>query len=628
MGVSAVASKPLGVPPRPIHFEMHLSTINDKSYDHRKIIEAGLAPSNITLGNGELKPMSKALVPRHVGSVVLAKNGFKLCYDVIAFNYIAIHLFECMSAAYFYAFKDDPEAWTNLLREADGTDVDINNQVSSCAGSTPQPHGNKRQSSASGGGEPKKQRSNDDQDQDKNPDNGNNHNNTGDDHGKGGGSGGNNNIQKPNKDQSPKDNLACPFQKLFPGRFPECEQRLLTSWDRVYQHLKRHHLLKKSYCPRCRKSFEEDDDLRDVHIQRGDCQKTTAKETGLLLTAEYNKLKNLGRGTDEDKYKEAWGRLFPGEPCPKSFVLETQLEMLKRKLEMRERELETLKRKLEMLEHKAPDVLDGFPEFDGISAARKKDISRAFFQQGSAPIPDPTPSAPTQTPGPDLTSSSEPSWQDMGTTLADGQAMGQPSHGQMPYFINPAMMAQFRALQAPHHVTSYDATPSYPAPYQSDLYPFSAPASSDPQGPPGMSTGSIAGTPTMPSQVQMNPQARMNPYAPMLSQVGHGQPFNGAGSIPPYNSDSMTGRDIQASTEMPAPMNSTFGSFPQSPGGQNLISQGQPSYLDLLPQAWSGSMQATADSSALDNLGSEDSFSDVFDFGASEGHDELDHSSG
>ncbi|EEU48934.1 uncharacterized protein NECHADRAFT_75588 [Fusarium vanettenii 77-13-4] len=611
MGVSAVASKPLGVAPRPIHFEMNLSTINDKSYDHRKIIEAGFAPSNITLGNGELRPTSKALVPRHVGSVVLAKNGLKLCYDVIAFNYIAVHLFECMSAAYFFAFKDDPQAWINLLCEAKCTDVDINNQVSSCAGSAPQTHGHKRHNSGSGGGEPKKQRSNN-RGQDKNPYNDNNFNNADDDYDSDEDSDRNHNIQKPNKDEPPKKNLACPFQKLYPGRFPECEQRLLTSWDRVYQHLKRHHLLKKSYCARCRKRFEDKDDvLKDDHIRRGDCQKTTAKETGLLLTAEYNKLKKLGRGTDEDKYKEAWGRLFSEEPCPKSFLLETELEMLERE---------------------APDILAGFPEFDGMSDARKKEIVRALFRRGSAPIPDPTPPALTQTPDPDPTSISQPTGQGMGTNPVDGQAMAQASHGSMPY-IDPAMMAQLMALQAPHHATSYDGTPSHQTPYQSDPYhsgpyhsgpyhsgQFSALASSDLQGSPGMSTSSIAGTLTMPSQVQMNPQA------------GHGQPPNGSGSIPPWNSDSMTGRPIEtpALTEMPGqvPMNSTFGFCSQSPGSQNHLSQGQLSYLDSLPQTWSGSMQAMPDSSALDNFETDDELSDdLFNFGTSEGHDELDRSS-
>ncbi|KAI8719729.1 hypothetical protein NCS52_00754400 [Fusarium sp. LHS14.1] len=546
MGISAVASKPLGVAPRPIHFEMNLSTINDKSYDHRKITEAGFAPSNITLRNGELKPTSKALIPRHVGSVVLAKNGLKLCYDVIAFNYIAVHLFECMSAAYFFAFKDDPQAWINLLCEAKCTDVDINNQVSSCAGSTPQTHGQKRQSSASGGGEPKKQRSNN-RGQDKNLYKDNNFNNADDDHDSDEDSDRNDNLQKPSKDEPPKKNLACPFQKLYPGRFPECEQRLLTNWDRVYQHLKRHHLLKKSYCPRCRKRFEDEanDVPRDNHIQRGDCQKTTAKETGLLLTAEYNKLKKLRRGTDEDKYKEAWGRLFSEEPCPKSFLLETELEMLERE---------------------APNILAGFSEFVGMSDARKKEIIHALFRRGSAPIPDPT-------------SISEPTSQGMGTIPVNGQAMGQAGHGPMPCFINPAM-TQFMPPQAPHHATSYDATPSHQAPYQSGPYhsgPFSAPASSGQNLPalPVMSTDPTASTPIM------------------STQVTHGRPPHGFGSSPQEESNFTTGREIDSTAlpELPRQvlMDSAPGLYPQNfVGPQNF--QGQQHLSDQLssmyPDLW------------------------------------------
>ncbi|UPK98991.1 hypothetical protein LCI18_009926 [Fusarium solani-melongenae] len=572
MGVSAVASKPLGVVPRPSHFEMNLSTINDKSYDHRQILDDGIAPFNMTLGNGALKPTSKAWVPRHVGAVVLAKNGLKLCYDVIAFNYIAVHLFECMSSAYFYAFKDDPELWINLLCEANDTDVDINNQVISCAGFDPQTHGHKRQGSGSGGGEPKKQRSNN-RGQDKNPYKNNNFNDADDDHDSDGDSDGNDDIQKLNKNEAPKKNLACPFHKLRPGRFPECEQRLLTSWDRVYQHLKRHHLLKKLYCARCRKRFQDNEDVqRDEHVRRGDCQETTAKETGFILPKEYNKLKKLGRGSDEDKFKVAWGRLFPEEACPKSFLLETELDMLERE---------------------APDVLGGFHEFANISDARRKEIVRALFRRDSAPIPDPTRLAPTRTPDPDPASIS---WQGMGTIPVDGQAMTQV-HGPMPYFMGSAM-AQFMPLQSPYHAT----------PYQSDLYhstPFSAPMPSEknPQGPPGMVTDPIAGTPTMPAQ------------------VGHGQPPHGSGSILPRNSDPMTSRAI----ETPDP---SFGLYSQSPVGQQNF-QGQPSYLGPLSQTWSDSMQGMPGGSTLGNLGNDDLYAPMmFDFDGNVDKDALNRSSG
>ncbi|KAJ4195682.1 hypothetical protein NW755_001845 [Fusarium falciforme] len=604
MGVSAVASKPLGVVPRPSRFEMNLSTINDKTYGHRQILDDGIAPFNITLGNGALKPTSKACVPRYVGPVILAKNGFKLCYDVIAFNYIAVHLFECMSAAYFYAFKDDPELWINLLCEANDTDVDINNQVTSCTSFDPQTHGHKRQSSGSGGGESKKQRSNN-PGQDKNPYNDNNFNNADDGDDSDGDSDGNDDIQKPNKDEPPKKNFACPFHKLYPSRFPECEQRVLTSWDRVYQHLKRHHLLKKSYCARCRIRFEDKDDvLKDEHIRRRDCQEATAKETGFLLTAEYNKLKKLGRGTDEDKCEVAWGRLFPEERCPESFLLETELDTLERK---------------------APDVLAKLPELAGIAKSRIKEIVRLLFPRDSAPIPDLTPLVPAQTPGLDPSSLPESTWQfGMGAIPADGQAMGQASHDPMQYLIDPAM-ARFMSLQAPHHATSHHATPSHPAPYQSALYhsaPFSAPMPSEknPQGPPGMSTDPIAGTPTMPAQVQMNSPAQMN------SQVGHGQPPHGSGSILPRNSDPMTGRAIE--TPGKVPMDPSFGLYSQSPVGQQNF-QGQPSYLNSLSQTWSDSMQGMPGGSTLGNLGNEDPYAHViFDFDVNGDKDALNRSSG
>ncbi|KAH7262802.1 hypothetical protein BKA59DRAFT_449021 [Fusarium tricinctum] len=122
--------------------------------------------------------------------------------------------------------------------------------------------------------------------------------------------------------------FACLFQKFDPASYNSCASRILVSWDRVLQHLKRKHLLDGEYCPVCRKEFKgnNSEDNKNEHI-RARCQPTTAIETGRLIPKEYDELTGIGPGDQVTKWLKGWTILFRGYPEPLSPFAETLLEV-------------------------------------------------------------------------------------------------------------------------------------------------------------------------------------------------------------------------------------------------------------------------------------------------------------
>ncbi|RMJ11543.1 hypothetical protein CDV36_008812 [Fusarium kuroshium] len=356
MGICAVQSKPhVATLPRPSLIRMNLSSVIGKpSNDHQQIppvdlewrdeVEEEDIPSSITFGNVANKSTNKAFVPSYTGTVVLDENGYKLCYDVIAFTSIAVQLFECMSAAYSEAFER-PKPSIDSPCQNDSTDVDVDKQVSTCAGYDPHVYGYKRQSTGGGGGSgSKKQRSDNQGGSNNNYNNappGDNgvHNGNGGHGDNGGGSNQNNDTQNP--DASAEKRFACPFHKLDPVLHAACEPIKLTTWDRVLQHIFRAHVLQKHYCPICRTQFKGNTAERDKndHI-RSQCQTIGMMEAGyiflqidpanLCFETDYENLKGLPRGSDEEKWFAAWKKLFPGVPLPASPLFESIVDILRR----------------------------------------------------------------------------------------------------------------------------------------------------------------------------------------------------------------------------------------------------------------------------------------------------------
>ncbi|KAG5756795.1 hypothetical protein H9Q70_000681 [Fusarium xylarioides] len=144
-------------------------------------------------------------------------------------------------------------------------------------------------------------------------------------------------------DQPFTKKLACLFFKLDPRKYQCCAGYKITEWDRVLQHLKRQHLIEGDHCPKCRVEFygEDAETDKDGHIRQDTCVKETALETGLLLEAEYEALNGL-HGSREEKWYEAWKKLFGEQMAPYSPFFETVECMLEVQQSTMERELPTI----------------------------------------------------------------------------------------------------------------------------------------------------------------------------------------------------------------------------------------------------------------------------------------------
>ncbi|KAK2928093.1 Histone-fold [Fusarium oxysporum f. sp. vasinfectum] len=137
--------------------------------------------------------------------------------------------------------------------------------------------------------------------------------------------------------------LACLFYKLDTLKYQCCAGYNLTKWDHVLQHLKRLHLIQGEHCPKCREEFEGEsaEAEKNEHIRQDTCGKKTALDTGLLLEDEYNGLTGL-RGSHEEKWREAWKRLFARHPAPYSPFIELLESVLDAQCNTLERELPSL----------------------------------------------------------------------------------------------------------------------------------------------------------------------------------------------------------------------------------------------------------------------------------------------
>ncbi|CVK96843.1 uncharacterized protein FMAN_11163 [Fusarium mangiferae] len=138
----------------------------------------------------------------------------------------------------------------------------------------------------------------------------------------------------------------CPFHKYHPARYCKCKGLHITSISYVIQHIGRRHVLKEVrmdvqetahstdgdpdvaerttdphkivfYCPACRDEFHgRGADIRcDRHTV---CEAKSIAETGVLLPAEFKKLKddvNAATGNDQ-KWERIWTTLYPGTSTP------------------------------------------------------------------------------------------------------------------------------------------------------------------------------------------------------------------------------------------------------------------------------------------------------------------------
>ncbi|KAJ4267528.1 hypothetical protein NW762_003635 [Fusarium torreyae] len=125
----------------------------------------------------------------------------------------------------------------------------------------------------------------------------------------------------------PEQFLACIMFQLNPERNRDCEHLRLKTWPRALQHLSRAHVLNKNHCPQCRHKFRTEEQ-KNHHVRRGGCQIANVEQSRCLLQTDYDNLKNL-HGSDEERWEEAWRRLFPHLPTP-SPAPESRIESIRR----------------------------------------------------------------------------------------------------------------------------------------------------------------------------------------------------------------------------------------------------------------------------------------------------------
>ncbi|KAF5664558.1 hypothetical protein FDENT_12811 [Fusarium denticulatum] len=145
-----------------------------------------------------------------------------------------------------------------------------------------------------------------------------------------------------------RKNFECPFYKAQPDRYSGCKGHRHTSISYVNQHIGRCHVLNHVtlaeqetgqfaddnptlprtttdpdkivyYCSRCRIEFHGlgADERWDSHrIAR--CEAQSIAQTGVLLPAEFKKLKSAVAAVsgDDEKWEKIWITCFPREPTP------------------------------------------------------------------------------------------------------------------------------------------------------------------------------------------------------------------------------------------------------------------------------------------------------------------------
>ncbi|KAI0130020.1 hypothetical protein BJ170DRAFT_297333 [Xylariales sp. AK1849] len=122
--------------------------------------------------------------------------------------------------------------------------------------------------------------------------------------------------------------LACPFYVLSPDRFKSvkaCSGLGFLEISRLKEHLYRCHSSRRILCARCRLSFDDEKDL-DAHYKQPEACDVT-RETSREVLAEgidgaatclLRSRKRTSAHTNDQKWYEIWGILFPHRPRPES----------------------------------------------------------------------------------------------------------------------------------------------------------------------------------------------------------------------------------------------------------------------------------------------------------------------
>jgi len=119
--------------------------------------------------------------------------------------------------------------------------------------------------------------------------------------------------------------FSCPYLKKDSVKHGECSKYMLSRIRDVKQHLGRRHQM-PIYCPRCIKTFH-DEDSRDEHNRNEDCERSTLGKPEGITKAQKEALgkKAQANQSQEQQWYGIFDILFPGHPRPESPYIDSAL---------------------------------------------------------------------------------------------------------------------------------------------------------------------------------------------------------------------------------------------------------------------------------------------------------------
>jgi hypothetical protein len=128
--------------------------------------------------------------------------------------------------------------------------------------------------------------------------------------------------KKVNPKEGNEKTFACPFCKHDPAKYKKTKTCCGPGWEdvhRVKEHVYRRHSL-KNFCPRCFDHFDKPELLKNH--QRADVPCKLREKSSDAITEEQEKqLRTRAKphSSEEDKWKEMYRVIFPGEKVPSPY---------------------------------------------------------------------------------------------------------------------------------------------------------------------------------------------------------------------------------------------------------------------------------------------------------------------
>ncbi|TLS23408.1 uncharacterized protein PpBr36_06420 [Pyricularia pennisetigena] len=184
---------------------------------------------------------------------------------------------------------------------------------------------------------------------------------TDDEDNKGNGGRRNNKRARQDKEDAQQRRFACPYYKNSPQAFKNyrtCRMGGFATTARLKEHLYRNHTKPEYQCNRCLEDLGSDQELENHQRLDNACVKKTSKKDTRLSRAQVQDLKAKKPSLSEhQRWEDIYGKIFPGEPLPKSPYCDGELTELENLGEFLDKEFPPLYR--EVLENEVDLMMGG-----------------------------------------------------------------------------------------------------------------------------------------------------------------------------------------------------------------------------------------------------------------------------